>query len=106
MVKGYFPQHWCYVSLLLFSLSVQAGAIALPPAVVWARGNDYQEVFYLTGKPILLSGIWIFGKGRDGDVVDDRYTFRLENQQEEIRLSRTLTSDHQLAAGRAPKVWK
>lgn len=92
MVKRIFPPTLVLCFLLLFSLSVQAGAIAPPTGSGVGQGNDYQEVFYLTGKPILLSGTMDIRPGRGrGDVVDDRYTFRLENQQEEIRLSRTLT---------------
>lgn len=92
MTKRMFAPTLVLCFLFLFPPSVQAGAIAPPSGNGVGQANDYQELFYLTGKPILLTGTMDIRPGRGrGDRVDDRYTYKLENQQKEIRLTRTLT---------------
>lgn len=53
---------------------------------------EYKEMFFLTGKPIELNGTVQVKPGRkreDGEEV--KYTYRLENPAEEIRINRTVT---------------
>ncbi|NLJ33831.1 MAG: S-layer homology domain-containing protein [Firmicutes bacterium] len=77
-----------------FSLSPSARAALLAPPTGSGvgQGSDYEEVFYLTGKPILLSGTLNMRPGRErGGQVADRYSFNLENLEEGVRLTRTYT---------------
>ena len=57
-----------------FSLSPSARAALLAPPTGSGvgQGSDYEEVFYLTGKPILLSGTLNMRPGRErgGQVAD------------------------------------
>jgi hypothetical protein len=53
---------------------------------------EYKEMFFLTGKPIELKGSVQVKLGRSrGDGEELKYTYRLENPQEEIRITRTVT---------------
>jgi len=82
------------VLLFLCLTPAAARAQAIAPAFESGvgRGNNYQEVIYITGRPVVLTGTLEVREGRPrGDRVDNRYTFKLENKQEGIRLNRTLT---------------
>lgn len=76
----------------LIPAAARAQAIAPTFESGAGRGNSYQEVIYITGKPVVLTGTLDIRAGRPrGERIDDRYTFKLENRQEGIRLNRTLT---------------
>ncbi|MGB4375798.1 MAG: hypothetical protein WBK01_00430, partial [bacterium] len=82
------------VLLFLGLTPVTARAQAIAPTFESSvgRGNSYQEVIFITGRPVVLTGTLDIREGRPrGDRVDNRYTFKLENKQEGIRLNRTLT---------------
>lgn len=57
-----------------------------------ANENEYVEVVFITGKPILLEGVYTISPGRmRGNVLTTNYTYKLSNSEEDIKLDRRIT---------------
>ncbi len=94
----------CSVLLLLLTLCFSSAGFA---EIVSFEGGvvgdptmdsgvyEYQEMFFLTGEPILLTGtVEIPDPPREGDLeYSQSYTYELQNIDEEVVLSRSVTYD-------------
>lgn len=56
----------------------------------------YQEVIFITGEPILLTGTIDIRKTERSNRVTERYTYKLANPQHEAELSRTVSIDNDM----------
>lgn len=88
--------------VILSTETAMAAAVTQPPLpTVWdvevkAGISDgvstCQELVFLTGEPVVVSGTVTIRKGRVRDnKVDTTYSYRLENRDREIKLDRQLT---------------
>lgn len=87
------------IALLLLGVQQVAAATAtvLPPQpAVWDPGvreeQSYQELIFLTGEPVVVSGTVTVRQGQArNNKMDSTYSYRLENREKEVKLDRQLT---------------
>ncbi|HHU70210.1 MAG TPA: S-layer homology domain-containing protein, partial [Thermoanaerobacterales bacterium] len=57
-----------------------------------ANENEYAEMLFITGKPILLEGSYTISPGRmRGNVLTTNYIYKLSNSEEDVKLDRRIT---------------
>ncbi|HHV72633.1 MAG TPA: S-layer homology domain-containing protein [Clostridia bacterium] len=81
------------MALVILTPALCAAQVELPGYEGGIQNEfQYKEMFFLTGRPIELSGTVQVKPGRTrGDQEEIRYTYKLENQEEEVRINRTVT---------------
>ena len=93
----------CFVLAVLMLLpipvtaAVAAAATPLPPQpAVWGVGvreeQSYEEMVFLTGEPVVVSGTVTVREGRPrNNTMDTTYSYRLTNPEQQVKLDRQLT---------------
>lgn len=77
--------------VLLLSLGLQVFALEIPGYEGGIKNERvYQEVIFITGKPILLTGTLTSKRTERNNKVTETYTYRLENAAEQAKLTRTV----------------
>lgn len=92
-------KNWCRMTialglLMLASGIYPAGAQAALSVYESGVGNDqqYQEVVFITGQPLLLTGELKISQGREKDGIStSTYYYKLEDAAGEVKLTRRLT---------------
>jgi hypothetical protein len=85
------------IVMVLSAETAAATTTTLPPRpMVWEagvrEGQAYQELVFITGEPIVVTGTVTVRDGRARDnKVDSTYSYRLENREKEVKLDRQLT---------------
>lgn len=82
---------------VLSAQAVAATETTLPPLpTVWDVGvceeQSYEELIFLTGEPVAVTGTVTIRQGRArNNKMDTTYSYRLENRENEVKLTRQLT---------------
>lgn len=75
--------------LIMFSNT----ALALVPGYEGGISNEYQyrEIIFITGRPVEVWGELKISESRRRDKITTRYSYTLENPQEDVKVSRSFT---------------
>lgn len=76
---------------LILSFSFNSLALEIPGYEGGIQNEMiYQEVIFITGEPILMTGTLDLRKTERNNKITERYTYRLENPEKRAKLSRTV----------------